>query len=555
MLLPFAGFLYGSVLHIQTLNQNPHTAWLTHFVFPVLTLGWIGPILVATGLVLFIIGASQIYWAKFRRTGLQTRGIYRFVRHPQYIALTLFGVGILLTWGRAITFLAFFAMMLLYYYLAKSEERRCIRVFGDAYERYREHTSFIIPGDKWLRQWRPEQLSVKLPTPLRVVGACILTLLLCLGLMHLIQTIKLGSQTVPYLSAAVPLTAARGAAAEIAMTSGETNGIPFVQAGRVAVIRGPYRNAFASGFAERVLLRLRESRTLASFLAFLHEPGEDVAIVWCAPYERPEGPTGPGTQSGVRGPAPDPHGPDRVRVILMRCSLAPGATVADALADKSKRTVVKGCVAQVNVGRPEGEDFVEADGKTRGPGFPGESRWDFFLEQFSLRNKEAGQGTVGSIMIPGRFPEAEIVLVQAPILRTRIDTAFAQDILKRLVASETFRGRIGKSGAGGPVVAVAFPRPGPNWYSEHHGTPQISLFVMLAQLTNEADTTLDDLFHRNGRRLLSAFTAAMDFKVAPPEDSVDDITTIGPLRDLEERWRFFVSGVGAGSMRHEHAMD
>ena len=108
MLLPFAGFLYGSVLQIQTLNQDPRTSWLTSFVFPVLTLGWTGPILVVVGLGVFLVGAGQIYWAKIRRSGLVTGGLYRFVRHPQYISLTLFGVGILLTWGRAITFIAFF---------------------------------------------------------------------------------------------------------------------------------------------------------------------------------------------------------------------------------------------------------------------------------------------------------------------------------------------------------------------------------------------------------------------------------------------------------------
>jgi len=74
MLLPFAGFLYGSVLHIQTLNRNPTTAWLTHFVFPVLTLGWVGPALVLVGVALFLVGAGQIYWAKFRRSGLVTKG-------------------------------------------------------------------------------------------------------------------------------------------------------------------------------------------------------------------------------------------------------------------------------------------------------------------------------------------------------------------------------------------------------------------------------------------------------------------------------------------------
>ncbi len=35
MLLPFAGFLYGFALHIQTLARSPATAWLTQFVFRV----------------------------------------------------------------------------------------------------------------------------------------------------------------------------------------------------------------------------------------------------------------------------------------------------------------------------------------------------------------------------------------------------------------------------------------------------------------------------------------------------------------------------------------
>ena len=89
-----------------------------------------------TGGEVFLVGAGQIYRAKFRRSGLVMSGLYRFVRHPQYIALTLFGVGIVLTWGRAITFAAFSVMMFLCYYLAKSEERSCLRLFGAAYERY-----------------------------------------------------------------------------------------------------------------------------------------------------------------------------------------------------------------------------------------------------------------------------------------------------------------------------------------------------------------------------------------------------------------------------------
>lgn len=235
----------------------------------------------------------------------------------------------------------------------------------------------------------------------------------------------------------------------------------------------------------------------------------------------------------------------------MRCALSPGATIADALADRSTRKIIRGCVAQVNLERPEGEDIVEADGRTRGPRFPGEERWDFFLRRFERTGEQAGRATVPATR-PGSFSNAQLVLVQAPILRTRIDPAFAKEILDRLVASETFRERLRKAGAGGNVIAVAFPRPGPNWYQEHHGRPQISLFVMLAHLTGHENAPQDDLFRAHSRLLSSAFIAPMDFKIDPPADCVGRTTTIGPRRDLEERWSFFLSGLGAGSWLHRH---
>ncbi|MBM3891439.1 MAG: isoprenylcysteine carboxylmethyltransferase family protein, partial [Verrucomicrobia bacterium] len=373
MLLPFAGFLYGSVLRIETLARYPATAWLTHFVCPVLSFGWTGPILVVVGSVIFLVGASQIYWAKFRRSGLVTRGLYRFVRHPQYVALTLFGVGILLTWGRAIMFIAFFAMMFLYYYLARSEERNCLRLFGEAYERYRQRTSFILPGDRLLRPLGTRVARLALPVPVRVAGAFALTMAMCFGLMWGIVALKESARTVPYLTATVSFGSPVEAAPQVALTAGEAGGIPFVQSGRMAVARGPWPNAAAPGFAERVLLRLPRSLALTSFLTFLSGPDEDVLIVFCAPYERPEQPGTPGMRagggSGGRGPAPDPHGPDRVRLMLLRCGLAPGAGIADAFADKSKRQVHRACIAPVNLARAEAEDMVEGKVITPGPGF------------------------------------------------------------------------------------------------------------------------------------------------------------------------------------------
>jgi len=549
MLLPFAGFLYGSVLRIQTLNQNPHTAWLTHFVFPVLTGGLLGPVLVVVGFVLFCIGAAQIYTAKIRKSGLVTGGLYRFVRHPQYIALTFFGLGILLTWGRAITFIAFFMMMFLYYYLARSEERGCVRLFGEAYERYRERTSFVIPGDRFLRPLAAKLPRLNLPGPLRVGLAFVVALAVCFGLIWAIDAVKAGVVEVPYLVAEVPLGPAEAGAGE-GIKALEVGGVPFVCSGRVAVARGPYRNAWASGFAEGVLKRLRQSAKLRGFLSFLDGPGRDVAVVFCAPYERPERPGRPGMHSGGgpvgRGPAPDPHGPNRVRLIIMRCTLAEGASLEDALADKAKRRITGGCIAKVNLGRPEGEDIVEGNVIVAGPRFPGEQRWDFFQKQFAAQR---GVRRPQSVAVPGRFGKGKLVLVQAPILRTRLEPAFAAELRDRLVGSEKFRAHLRRSGVGGRVVAVAFPRPGPNWYREHHGKPQVSVFVFLAEVPEGAGT--DALFERGGRKLLSAFIADMDLKVERPADCVGEITAVGAWRDLEERWQFFLSGVG-GSHLHFH---
>jgi protein-S-isoprenylcysteine O-methyltransferase Ste14 len=533
MLLPFAGFLYGSVLQIENLNQHPQTAWLTHFVFPVLTGGWLGPVLVLAGLVLFCLGAGQIYYAKWRRTGLVTGGLYRFVRHPQYIALTFLGLGILLTWGRAIMFLAFFLMMFLYYYLARSEERICLRLFGAEYERYRERTSFIIPGDRALRRWRNKLPTLALPALVRVPAALVATLAVCFGLIWLIDAIKERVRHVPFLTATVQLPSIT--AGGPTMTAGATGGIPFVGADRVLVARGPYRNAAVPGFAETILRRLGQSAALKDFLGGLND--REALFVFCAPFDKPG-------ERGVRGPALDPQGPDRVRLIMMHCSLAEGATPAAALADKTKRKILRGCIAPINLAQPENKDFVEGPLTLPGPGFPGEERWDFLHQQFA-----AQQATLPATVMASTAETATLVVVQAPILRTRLEPDFAVQLRDRLAASPTFLDRLRRTGAGGEIVAVAFPRPGPNWYREYHRQPQVSVFVILAQ--RHAGAELSDLFMTSRRDLLGAFIAEADFQRVPPADFVGAITTIGLKRDLEERWRFFLSGVG-GSDLHPH---
>jgi len=586
MLLPFAGFLYGSGLQIQTLAQHPETAWLTHFVFPVLTLGPVGPALVVAGLLVFLVGAVQVYTAKLRRRGMVTNGLYAFVRHPQYTALTLFAVGLLLTWGRAIMFLAFFLMMFLYYQLAKSEERKCIGLFGEEYEAYRRRVSFCIPGDRLLAGFASKLPSLPMPRAFGVTVSFVLTVLAALGLLSLITTIRVRVRTVPFLTATVRFEG-RTAPEESApnLTRGRTAGVPYVAAERILVVRGPWRNAAAPGFAERALVRSLRSPALSEFLGFLEAPTREVAIVFCGPFSPPkEGPAvgerhRPG-DSKRRGPEPDPDGADRARLILLRCELAEGASITEALADKSRRRILEGAIAWIDLSGAGDEEIVVKGPRTMGrKGHPmpeglGEERWDFLMAALAEREAMVPKPeAVPERPVPAPSAGTDLILVQAPILRTRIqpegwlggegsgakENSFARDIVDRLAGSASFRERLERFGAGGDVVPVAFPRPGPNWYREHRvryqptedgrsartgGVPQVSVFVMLVRRApGTADEALFDESRRAGREIVGAFIAELDFGIEPPADSVHEIVVVGPRRDLEERWDFFLSGL------------
>jgi len=150
MLLPFAGFLYGSLLNLEVLQSSGATIWLLYFVFPVQTLMPLAFALSGCGLAVFLIGAFQIYGAKWKNTGLVTGGVYRFTRNPQYVGLVVFSTGILLIWGRILIFLFFFLLIFTYYLLSRREEANCRRLFGDAYEEYARTVPFMFPGDRIL---------------------------------------------------------------------------------------------------------------------------------------------------------------------------------------------------------------------------------------------------------------------------------------------------------------------------------------------------------------------------------------------------------------------
>ncbi|MEX2496628.1 MAG: isoprenylcysteine carboxylmethyltransferase family protein [Woeseia sp.] len=105
----------------------------------------IGYSLVIVGIGLFAQGWRQVYRAR-GKDQLVTDGLYRFVRHPQYTGLfiALFGEGVV-HWPTLFSVGLFPLIVFAYYRLARSEERKMIEEFGDAYRNYRRQVPMFIP--------------------------------------------------------------------------------------------------------------------------------------------------------------------------------------------------------------------------------------------------------------------------------------------------------------------------------------------------------------------------------------------------------------------------
>ena len=106
---------------------------------------------------LFLMGKafSQIYQGN---SELVTDGLYRFVRHPQYSALFLLIVSLLIQWPALLSWIMAPILFITYVRLARREEHDMVEKFGERYLAYRSRTPAFIPSLNSLRQPR-------VPTP------------------------------------------------------------------------------------------------------------------------------------------------------------------------------------------------------------------------------------------------------------------------------------------------------------------------------------------------------------------------------------------------------
>ncbi|WP_309492046.1 isoprenylcysteine carboxylmethyltransferase family protein [Candidatus Hecatella orcuttiae] len=115
--------------------------------------GWVG---IAVGTPILILGGALIVagWRAVHRAvssdgGLVTDGVYRFVRHPQYLGLMLLTLGWLVHWPTIIGAAMWPFLVLLYYRLARREEKDLEMKFGERFHKYRNTVPMLLPKSKF----------------------------------------------------------------------------------------------------------------------------------------------------------------------------------------------------------------------------------------------------------------------------------------------------------------------------------------------------------------------------------------------------------------------
>ncbi len=155
MISPFAFYFYAIFNpFLLALNQSIITRWLTAFFLPhmvvppdgfLIGVRILGSVFFVAGMLVFLVCAGQVYLGKLFKKGTATKGLYLFIRHPQYVSLAFAALGLAIMWPRFLTLFLLAVMLTLYYILAKVEERRMVNRLGESYTAHMNRTGMFVP--------------------------------------------------------------------------------------------------------------------------------------------------------------------------------------------------------------------------------------------------------------------------------------------------------------------------------------------------------------------------------------------------------------------------
>ncbi len=142
------GYRFVAFEAILTLVFLQADRWFIDPLRPVQLLSWIA-LAVSLGLALHGFYLLRTQGAPNQdienTTLLVTTGAYRYIRHPLYASLLLFGIGAALKQLSPLVAALVLILILAVYATAKVEERSNLERFGDTYRDYMSHTRMFIP--------------------------------------------------------------------------------------------------------------------------------------------------------------------------------------------------------------------------------------------------------------------------------------------------------------------------------------------------------------------------------------------------------------------------
>jgi protein-S-isoprenylcysteine O-methyltransferase Ste14 len=132
------GLAFTAYAMVWLFGQNPggYTPFDTFLVIPGIALFAIGG-----GLVIF--GWDRIFNAKDKV--LVTDGLYKYVRHPQYLGILIATLGLIVYKFSPISLLLWPVLVFIYYRLARKEEKFAQEKFGEQYTEYKHRVHMFLP--------------------------------------------------------------------------------------------------------------------------------------------------------------------------------------------------------------------------------------------------------------------------------------------------------------------------------------------------------------------------------------------------------------------------
>jgi protein-S-isoprenylcysteine O-methyltransferase Ste14 len=138
-------FAFESAYILLLMNYK---MWFVEPFTPVHIISWILLILSAyVGIEGYLLlkrkGKSE---ESFENTSVLVKsGVYRYIRHPLYLSVFLFGIGVMCKDPRQVQLILGVVLLVAVYFTARIEEKEMIAKFGDEYRTYMKETKMFIP--------------------------------------------------------------------------------------------------------------------------------------------------------------------------------------------------------------------------------------------------------------------------------------------------------------------------------------------------------------------------------------------------------------------------